>query len=183
MQRILDILIAALVLVLVSPLLLLVAVAIKLDSRGPVLFKQERVGRHFKPFRMYKFRTMVAGADRLGPGVTAGNDGRVTRVGRFIRDTKLDELPQLWNVLKGEMSLVGPRPYLEREIPEMGQQEGIILRVRPGITGIWQVTERNATGFDQRVQTDVEYVRNWSPWLDIYVLARTFLVVVEGTGS
>ena len=134
MQRILDILIAALVLVLVSPLLLLVAVAIKLDSRGPVLFKQERVGRHFKPFRIYKFRTMVAGADRLGPGVTAGNDGRVTRVGRFIRDTKLDELPQLWNVLKGEMSLVGPRPELSRYVRLFEEDYRQILKVRPGIT-------------------------------------------------
>src|SRR5881409_844980 len=134
MQRILDILIAALVLVLVSPLLLLVAVAIKLDSRGPVLFKQERVGRHFKPFRIYKFRTMVAGADRLGPGVTAGNDGRVTRVGRFIRDTKLDELPQLWNVLKGEMSLVGPRPELPSYVAEHERVYRTIWNLRPGVT-------------------------------------------------
>jgi lipopolysaccharide/colanic/teichoic acid biosynthesis glycosyltransferase len=107
----------------------------------------------------------------------------VTRIGRFLRKYSLDELPQLWNVLVGEMSLVGPRPYLEREIPEMDQKEAIILRVKPGITGIWQVTWRNSSTFEQRVQLDVEYVRAWSPWLDLYVLARTVPVVLGGTGS
>jgi len=110
-------------------------------------------------------------------------DPRVTRVGRFLRKYSLDELPQLWNVLVGDMSLVGPRPYLEREIPEMDQKEAIILRVKPGITGIWQVTERNASTFERRLHMDVEYVRSWSPWLDIYVLARTIPVVLGGTGS
>jgi lipopolysaccharide/colanic/teichoic acid biosynthesis glycosyltransferase len=95
----------------------------------------------------------------------------------------LDELPQIWSVFVGDMSLVGPRPYLEREIPEMNGQEAIILRVKPGITGIWQVTERNASSFEARVQLDVEYVRSWSPWLDLYVLARTLPVVLGGTGS
>jgi lipopolysaccharide/colanic/teichoic acid biosynthesis glycosyltransferase len=110
-------------------------------------------------------------------------DPRVTRIGRLLRKFSLDELPQVWSVFVGDMSLVGPRPYLEREIPDMDGQEAIILRVKPGITGIWQVTERNASTFDQRVLLDVEYVRSWSPWLDLYVLARTVPVVLGGTGS
>jgi len=180
------------------PLLIVLALLIKIDSRGPAFYRQTRLGQHGVRFRALKFRTMYGdGEKRLhqllerDPKRRAeyeefhklNDDPRVTHIGRVLRKYSLDELPQIWNVLVGDMSLVGPRPYLEREIPDMGQQEGIILRVRPGITGIWQVTERNSSGFDRRVQTDVEYVRNWSPWLDIYVLARTFLVVMEGTGS
>jgi lipopolysaccharide/colanic/teichoic acid biosynthesis glycosyltransferase len=110
-------------------------------------------------------------------------DPRITRVGRFLRKYSLDELPQLWNVVTGEMSLVGPRPYMEKEIPDMEQREAIVLRVRPGLTGIWQVTTRNEATFQERVTLDVQYVRNWSPWLDLYILARTVTVVVAGTGS
>jgi lipopolysaccharide/colanic/teichoic acid biosynthesis glycosyltransferase len=182
----------------VLPLLAVLALLIRLDSDGPIFYRQKRLGQHGVRFAALKFRTMFGdGEKRLqelldkDPARRAeyeefhklADDPRVTRIGRFLRKYSLDELPQIWNVFVGDMSLVGPRPYLEREIPDMGQQEGIILRVRPGITGIWQVNERNATGFDHRVQTDVEYVRNWSPWLDIYVIARTFLVVLEGTGS
>ncbi|HEX9297164.1 MAG TPA: exopolysaccharide biosynthesis polyprenyl glycosylphosphotransferase [Polyangiaceae bacterium] len=183
---------------LILPVLIVLALLIKFDSRGPVFYRQKRLGQNGVRFPALKFRTMYGdGEKRLGevlakdPKLRAEYeefhkltaDPRVTRAGRILRKYSLDELPQIWNVLLGQMSLVGPRPYLEREIPEMKQQEGIILRVKPGITGIWQVTERNASGFDHRVQMDVEYVRNWSPWLDIYVLARTFLVVIEGTGS
>jgi lipopolysaccharide/colanic/teichoic acid biosynthesis glycosyltransferase len=103
-------------------------------------------------------------------------------VGRIIRKYSLDELPQLWNVIVGDMSLVGPRPYLEREIKDMEGQEGFILRAWPGMTGLWQVSDRNAIGFSGRVRMDVHYVRNWSPWIDIYILARTFGVVIKGTG-
>jgi lipopolysaccharide/colanic/teichoic acid biosynthesis glycosyltransferase len=160
-----------------------------------VLFAQSRVGRGGRPFRMLKLRMMRDGADAEKASLAHLNgsgdarlfkipaDPRVTRAGRAIRRWSLDELPQLWNVLVGDMSLVGPRPYLEREIPEMDQKEAIILRVKPGITGIWQVTERNASTFERRLHMDVEYVRSWSPWLDIYVLARTIPVVLGGTGS
>jgi lipopolysaccharide/colanic/teichoic acid biosynthesis glycosyltransferase len=197
-KRTIDLVLTILGGIPVLPILVLIALFIRLDSSGPIFYRQKRLGQHGVRFAALKFRTMFGdGEKRLqqllekDPKRRAEyeefhklvDDPRVTRFGRFLRKYSLDELPQIWNVLVGEMSLVGPRPYLEREIPEMGQQEGIILRVRPGITGFWQVTERNATGFDQRVQTDVEYVRNWSPWLDIYVLARTFLVVIEGTGS
>jgi lipopolysaccharide/colanic/teichoic acid biosynthesis glycosyltransferase len=109
-------------------------------------------------------------------------DPRVTRIGRFLRKFSLDEFPQLLNVILGDMSLVGPRPYIERELTEMSGQEKIILRAPPGMTGMWQVSDRNATSFAQRCQIDVYYVRNWSPWLDIHILAKTFGVVIKGSG-
>lgn len=182
----------------ILPVLLVLSLLIKIDSKGPVLYFQERLGRDGTRFRAAKFRSMHGdGEARLKAVLDADprareeyeefhkltNDPRVTRIGRVIRKYSLDELPQLWNVLRGEMSLVGPRPYLEREIPDMEQQEGLILRALPGMTGMWQVSDRNSTGFASRIAMDVYYVRNWSPWLDIYVLARTFGVVVRGTGS
>jgi len=159
---------------------------------------QKRLGQDGVRFKAVKFRSMYGdGEERLTAMLNADEklrteyeqfhkltvDPRVTRIGKILRKYSLDELPQIWNVFVGDMSLVGPRPYLEREIPEMEQQEAIILRVKPGITGIWQVTGRNLSTVQERVQLDVEYVRNWSPWLDIYVLARTVPVVLGGTGS
>lgn len=181
----------------VLPFLLVIALLIKLDSKGPVLYKQKRLGKDGSYFTAYKFRTMHGdGEERLkaildsDPALRAEyeiyhklrKDPRVTRIGRFLRKFSLDEFPQLLNVLKGEMSLVGPRPYIERELTEMGGQEKIILRAPPGMTGMWQVSDRNATSFAQRVQIDVYYVRNWSPWLDIHILAKTFGVVIKGSG-
>lgn len=197
-KRLMDLTITGLGVLAVSPLLGLIALAIKLDSRGSVFYHQKRLGQDGVRFSAYKFRTMHGdGEQRLAkvlesdPKLRAEYeefhkltvDPRVTRVGRVLRKFSLDELPQLLNVMLGDMSLVGPRPYLEREIPEMEQKEAIILRVKPGITGIWQVTERNASTFERRLHMDVEYVRSWSPWLDIYVLARTIPVVLGGTGS
>jgi lipopolysaccharide/colanic/teichoic acid biosynthesis glycosyltransferase len=197
-KRIVDVVLTVLGGLLVLPILLLLAVVIRLDSRGPALYRQQRLGQDGVRFWALKFRTMHGdGEERLlgllarDPGRRAEyeqfhkltDDPRVTRLGRLLRKYSLDELPQIWNVLVGDMSLVGPRPYLDRELPEMDQQEIIVLRVKPGITGIWQVTERNATDFRHRVAMDVDYVRNWSPWLDTYVIARTFFVVVKGTGS
>src|SRR6185503_5913363 len=134
MQRAFHFLVALIGLIALAPLLLLVAIAIKLTSRGPVLFRQERVGKHLKPFYMYKFRTMVPDAEQLGPGVTVDGDARVTRIGRFLRATKLDEFPQLWNVVRGDMNLVGPRPELPRYVRLFVDDFRDILRVRPGIT-------------------------------------------------
>jgi lipopolysaccharide/colanic/teichoic acid biosynthesis glycosyltransferase len=197
-KRAMDIGITGLALLFVSPILFLVALLIRLDSRGAIFYRQKRLGQDGVRFPALKFRTMHGdGEKRLAQMLERDAklraeyeefhkltvDPRVTRVGRFLRKYSLDELPQLWNVLVGDMSLVGPRPYLEREIPEMDQKEAIILRVKPGITGIWQVTERNASTFERRLHMDVEYVRSWSPWLDIYVLARTVPVVLGGTGS
>jgi exopolysaccharide biosynthesis polyprenyl glycosylphosphotransferase len=197
-KRAMDLALTIVGLLLTWPLLMLVAIVIRLDSRGPVFHRQKRLGQDGIRFAALKFRTMFADAEsRLAeilakdPALAAEyeqfhkltNDPRVTRAGRFLRKYSLDELPQLWNVLVAEMSLVGPRPYLEREIPDMEQKEAIILRVKPGITGIWQVTWRNESTFEQRLHLDVEYVRNWSPWLDLYVLARTVPVVLGGTGT
>jgi lipopolysaccharide/colanic/teichoic acid biosynthesis glycosyltransferase len=197
-KRIMDVALTLVGGALILPLLLLLGAVIRLDSRGPVLYAQDRLGRDGRRFRALKFRTMHGdGEARLravleaDPGLRAeyeefhklSDDPRVTRVGRVLRKYSLDELPQLWNVLTGDMSLVGPRPYLEREIPHMDRREAIILRALPGMTGLWQVGDRNATRFEARVATDVQYVRNWSPWLDAWVLARTLGVVVRGTGS
>ena len=184
--------------IFVFPIILLLMILIRLDSKGSAFYSQMRMGRDGKQFRALKFRTMHGdGEARLKAVLEADPklraeyeefhklsfDPRVTRIGKVLRKYSLDELPQLLNVLFGDMSLVGPRPYLEREVPEMGHQEGIILRAMPGLTGLWQVSDRNSTGFAERLKMDVHYVRNWSPWLDLYVLARTFGVVLQGTGS
>jgi exopolysaccharide biosynthesis polyprenyl glycosylphosphotransferase len=197
-KRAMDIVLTSLGGVLLLPFLAVLALLIKLDSKGSPFYRQKRLGQDGVRFMALKFRSMYGDGEERLTAVLNGDarlraeyeqfhkladDPRVTRIGRVLRKYSLDELPQLWNVLVGDMSLVGPRPYLEREIPEMDQQEAIILRVKPGITGIWQVSGRNLSTFQERVQLDVEYVRNWSPWLDIYVLARTVPVVVGGTGS
>jgi lipopolysaccharide/colanic/teichoic acid biosynthesis glycosyltransferase len=197
-KRLTDVAFTLLGCILVVPVLTLLALLVKLDSKGPVFYRQSRLGRDGSRFLALKFRTMHGDGEKRLAEVLAqdpklraeydqfhklSRDPRVTGIGRILRKYSFDELPQLWNVLVGDMSLVGPRPYLEREIPEMNQQEKIILRATPGITGMWQVSERNATTFEERVKMDVHYVRNWSPWLDLYLLARTFGVVVAGTGS
>ena len=197
-KRLLDLTLTSVGLLLIAPVLLLIALAIKLDSRGPIFYMQRRLGQDGVRFMAFKFRTMHGDGERRLAEVLERNpalraeyeqfhklsvDPRVTRVGRLLRKYSLDELPQLLNVFWGQMSLVGPRPYLEREIGAMTGREVIVLRVKPGITGYWQVTERNASTFEHRVRLDVEYVRSWSPWLDLYVIARTIPVVVGGTGS
>jgi len=182
----------------VLPFIGLIALLIKLDSPGQVFYLQERLGRDGRFFKAVKFRTMYGdGEARLAklleqdPALREEyelyhklrNDPRVTRVGRILRKFSLDELPQLWNVLKGEMSLVGPRAYLPRELPKMAGSERIILKVHPGITGLWQVSGRNEIPFKERLELDTYYVRNWSVWLDLYILARTVWVVIFGKGA
>jgi lipopolysaccharide/colanic/teichoic acid biosynthesis glycosyltransferase len=197
-KRTMDIALTLIGGVMILPLLVFLALLLKLDSRGSVFYRQRRLGQDGVRFMALKFRTMHANAEqrlqellKTNPAMRAEyemfhkltDDPRVTRVGRVLRKYSLDELPQIWNVLMGQMSLVGPRPYLEREIPDMAHKEAIVLRVKPGVTGIWQVTTRNESTFEERVNLDVEYVRNWTPWLDLYILARTVPVVVGGTGS
>jgi Undecaprenyl-phosphate galactose phosphotransferase WbaP len=197
-KRLLDLVLTSLGLLLIAPLFALISWLIKLDSRGPIFYLQKRLGQDGVRFSAFKFRTMHGDGEQRLAEVLARDpalrveyeqfhklsvDPRVTRVGRLLRKYSLDELPQLLNVLLGQMSLVGPRPYLEREIEAMTGREAIVLRVKPGITGYWQVTERNASTFEHRVRLDVEYVRSWSPWLDLYVIARTVPVVLGGTGS
>lgn len=185
--------------VLILPLILVLLAVVFLESRGgPVFYKDERLGRDGQLFSCLKFRTMVPGAEEMLQRLLREDakareeyfeyhklrrDPRVTRVGSFLRKTSLDELPQLWNVLKGEMSLVGPRPYLSRESDEIGGTQEEILRVPPGITGLWQVDGRNHASFRERIYMDSYYVRDWSIWLDIVILVRTFRTVIFGRGA
>jgi len=197
-KRTLDLALVLLGLPFALPLLLLIALVLRLDSAGPILFSQEQLGRGGKRIRPLKFRTMEQGAEETLCHILAQDgpmaeeyrrfhklkhDPRVTRVGRFLRKTSLDELPQIFNVLKGEMSLVGPRPYLPRELSMMAGKEEVILLSRPGITGFWQVFGRNETTFRKRLQMDTYYVRNWSLGLDAFLFLRTFYVVLAAKGA
>lgn len=174
MKRLLDIVLAGTALVLLSPLLLATALAVALDSGLPVFFRQLRLGRDGRSFGMFKFRSMVVNAAAIGPFNTAADDPRITRVGRFIRRTSLDELPQLLNVLLGDMSLVGPRPDVpvQRSLYSDGDW-ALRCSVRPGITGLAQVELRSAATEEQRRELDLRYVRERSLWLDLQILART----------
>jgi exopolysaccharide biosynthesis polyprenyl glycosylphosphotransferase len=194
-KRAIDIAGAAVGLILLGPLFLLIALAIKLTSGSPIFFSQERHGRNRRRFRMYKFRTMVNQAEQLQPSLEGRNeavgpifkmkkDPRVTRLGDFLRRSSLDELPQLFNVIKGEMSLVGPRPLPVRDVSKFA--EGWLLRrfcVLPGLTGLWQVNARNTINFDDWVKQDFEYIDNWSLRLDLQILLKTVPVVLKGTGA
>jgi Undecaprenyl-phosphate galactose phosphotransferase WbaP len=197
-KRVMDLFIVVLAGIFSLPLFGLLALLIKLDSRGKVLFIQGRIGKSGRKFSMWKFRTMVCDADQVLEEHLANNrsareewlltqklryDPRVTRVGKFLRKTSLDELPQLSNVLKGEMSLVGPRPIVEEEIKMYREGYRLYRQVRPGITGLWQVSGRNDVGYEQRVRFDEYYARNWSIWLDIYILIRTIGAVLRQDGA
>jgi lipopolysaccharide/colanic/teichoic acid biosynthesis glycosyltransferase len=189
-----DVLVAATTLLLLSPLLLLVALLIRLESPGPVIFIQERVGKNGRVFRILKFRTMVAGAQDDQATVTAGCradprfikiecDPRVTRLGRILRKTSIDELPQLWNVLRGDMSLVGPRPSQPGEVEHYEPDHFTRLLVKPGVTGMWQVSGRSDLCFEDAVKLDSAYVRDWSPLLDLKILVKTVAVVLQCRGA
>jgi exopolysaccharide biosynthesis polyprenyl glycosylphosphotransferase len=181
-KRILDLAGAGLALLLASPLLLLAALAIKLDDRGPVLYRQRRVGRDGEEFDLLKLRTMIVGAEAQGAGwaVDAG-DPRITRAGRVLRRLSLDELPQLWNVVRGEMSLVGPRPTLAYQVERYTPRQRRRLEVKPGITGWAQVQGRARVPWDDRIEFDVWYVEHRSLWLDLRILARTPMALFTGT--
>ena len=179
-KRVFDLALAVPGLVLLSPLLCLIAVAIKLTSRGPVFYVQERIGRNAVPFPFIKFRTMVVGAESQGAGILClKDDPRVTRVGRFLRRFSLDEAPQLVNVVRGEMSLIGPRPGLAYQLRAYTPFERRRLTVLPGITGWAQVNGRNAIAWDQRIVRDVEYVERLSFAMDLRILCRTVRVVLD----
>jgi exopolysaccharide biosynthesis polyprenyl glycosylphosphotransferase len=188
-KRLFDILAGAAAILLAAPLLLVTAVAVKVGDGGPILFRQERIGRDGRPFTMLKFRSMVVDAEarladlqstnqRSGPLFKAANDPRITKVGRILRATSLDELPQLVNVLRGEMSLVGPRPALAPEIAQFPDELLHRHDVPPGITGLWQVEGRDTPDFGAYEESDLYYVENWSPLLDLSILARTVGVVL-----
>lgn len=192
-KRILDVGIAGIALCLSLPLLLLVAVAIKVSSRGPLLYRQVRVGQGRRPFMLLKFRTMLDGADKrlhevihlntaYGPLFKAKNDPRITFVGKWLRRSFIDEIPQLVNVLRGEMSLVGPRPCLPPEAAQMQGEAALRFLVPQGLTGPWQVNGHNDLTFDRQVVIESEYVRNWSLSKDLHILVRTIPMVVTARG-
>lgn len=193
-KRLMDITIASVLLVFFAPLMALIALLIKLDSPGPVLFKQVRVGRYGRLFTLYKFRSMRVGAEeelsRLlplneadGPLFKMRNDPRVTRVGRWLRRFSLDELPQLWNVLKGDMSLIGPRPALPHEVEQYEPWHRKRLEVPPGLTGLWQTSGRSDMPFDEMCLLDIYYAERWSPWLDAVIFFKTIPAVLFGRGA
>lgn len=174
---------AWLALMLLSPFIYLFAILIRLDSPGPVFFRQERIGKDGKPFISYKFRSMVDNATAFGLGLNvAVDDDRITRVGNFLRHTSLDEIPQLFNVLKGEMSLVGPRPTLRYQVERYNEEQRRRLLVKPGITGWAQINGRNAIPWEERIRLDVWYVDHWSLGLDLKILARTLKTVLRREG-
>jgi exopolysaccharide biosynthesis polyprenyl glycosylphosphotransferase len=194
LKRALDIVFSSLVLVILSPVLLAIALAVKLDSRGPVFYFSERIGKKGRVFRCIKFRTMVFDAEKRRAGVMHMNeregvlfkiskDPRTTRLGRFLRKYSLDELPQFFSVLRGDMSVVGPRPPLASEVREYKLSHLRRLDVTPGITGLWQVQARQDPSFDSYISLDVAYIENWNIWLDLKIIARTIGVVITGTGS
>ncbi|HYG79374.1 MAG TPA: sugar transferase, partial [Pyrinomonadaceae bacterium] len=202
LKRVFDVTVAALALVLLAPLWVLVALLIKLDSKGPVLYRQERVGMDGRIFLFLKFRTMLTGADdrahreyqrryiegrpdtnlgdSLRPVYKLHDDPRVTRTGRWLRRTSLDELPQLLNVLRGDMSVVGPRPPIPYEVEAYALWHRKRLDMKPGMTGLWQVSGRNRLSFDEMVRLDLFYIENWSLWLDLKIMLRTLPVLLRG---
>ncbi|WP_019007120.1 sugar transferase [Cohnella laeviribosi] len=194
LKRIADICGSTLLLVLLSPLFLAIAIWIKLDSKGPVFFRQQRVGKNGVPFLMIKFRSMYEEAETMkgelaaaneanGPVFKMKNDPRVTRIGKFLRKYSLDELPQLWNVLKGEMSLIGPRPPLPQEVAQYTNYHWRRMDVLPGMTGLWQVSGRSDLDFESWVDLDIYYIERWSLALEMRILLKTIPVVIKGTGA
>lgn len=190
LKRWLDIVLSAASLVVVSPLLLLIALAIRVSNGAPTLFEWYVVGENGRPFKSYKFRTMVANAEQMkrelmdrnemgGPVFKMKDDPRVTRIGRFLRKFSLDELPQLWSVFKGDMSLVGPRPPLQSEYEKFEDWQKRKLTVKPGMTSLWHVSGR-PSDFDEWLRLDFEYIDHWSLWLDFKILLKTVFFVISG---
>ena len=194
MKRAMDLVLVALLLIPASVVMAIVAVAIKLDSRGPVIYASERIGRDSRPFTMFKFRSMVVGAEAgkddilhlnevEGPVFKLRDDPRVTRVGRYIRRLSLDELPQLFNVLIGDMSLVGPRPPLASEVADYQPWQMQRLTVIGGLTGLWQISGRSDLDFDDLCRLDIEYIETWSLLLDVQILLKTIPAAVSARGA
>ncbi len=205
-KRAVDALLATAILVVVSPLMLLIALLVKRSSSGPVLFVQERLGRDGQPFKFYKFRSMAHNSDDAihrqfaamfingdKSGCAESNEGeevfklkkdpRITAIGNLLRRTSLDELPQLFNIIKGEMSLVGPRPPIAYEIENYQPWHMERLKAVPGLTGLWQVSGRSSVSFEEMVRLDVRYINEWTPMLDLKILLKTIPVVLKGTGG
>ncbi|SHI74159.1 exopolysaccharide biosynthesis polyprenyl glycosylphosphotransferase [Clostridium intestinale DSM 6191] len=187
-KRIIDIFCSIIGIICLSPLFVIIGIIIKFDSKGSIIFSQKRIGKNGKVFKMYKFRSMVVNAEELkkklvtqnemsGPMFKMKNDPRITKIGKFIRKTSIDELPQLINVLKGEMSLVGPRPSLPKEVSEFEPWMMRRLEVKPGLTCYWQISGRNNIGFNEWMRLDVKYVEKRNTWVDIKLIFKTFFVL------
>ena len=182
-KRFTDIIFSILILIITFPILLISALAIKLDSKGPVFFIQERTGLNGKPFRMYKLRGMVENALEIGPQLTQMNDPRITRVGKFLRRTSIDEIPQAFNVLKGDMSLIGPRPEIIPITTTFNQEQTKVFTFKPGITGYSQVNGRQMLTPDERIKMEVKYYSKASFWSDFVIAISTFKVVLNNKGN
>jgi exopolysaccharide biosynthesis polyprenyl glycosylphosphotransferase len=193
-RRVVDVALSASLLIVLSPVLLAIALAIRMASPGPVLFRQPRCGLHGRRFTFLKFRTMRPDADRLkamlqpfnemdGPAFKMTNDPRVFPLGGFLRRTSLDELPQLWNILHGDMSFVGPRPSVVEEVEQYEPWQRRRLSMKPGLTCLWQVSGRSELTFDEWMRLDLEYIDNWSLWLDVKIALKTVPAVLLGRGA
>jgi Undecaprenyl-phosphate galactose phosphotransferase WbaP len=197
-KRFMDISIVILASIILFPLLICIAILVKISSPGPVLYSQQRVGQNGKPFRAYKFRSMVIDADKKLQQLLAENesirkewelyqkiknDPRITGIGKFLRKTSLDEIPQFINVLRGEMSLIGPRPIVDNEIQKYGEDFHRIFSIKPGLTGLWQVSGRSDTNYAERVSYDTYYLQSWSVWLDVWIIGKTVGVILWGRGA
>ncbi|HPG41399.1 MAG TPA: sugar transferase [bacterium] len=182
-KTVLDVIFGIILLILLLPVFILIAVSIKIDSKGPVFFKQKRIGKDEKPFVIYKFRSMVNNAEKIGLGLNlCKDDFRITRVGKFLRDWSFDELPQLINIVIGDMSFIGPRPTLDYQVAAYNDIQRKRLKVKPGVTGWAQVNGRNSLTWAERIEYDVWYVDNYSLWLDLVILFRTFKVALMREG-
>lgn len=197
-KRGIDIVTSFIALVLLSPIFLITFILIKLDSKGKAIFKQERIGKNGQPIYIYKFRSMIPDADLVLEKILKedkaaraeykknkklANDPRITKIGKFIRATSIDELPQLVNIFLGDMSLVGPRPYLYREKEDMGEYYDTVIKMKPGLTGLWQVSGRSETTFAERLEQDEQYLKTRSLKTDIKILFKTFSVVLKRKGA
>lgn len=194
-KRLFDIISSLIALILTSPILICVAIAIKLESKGNIIFGHTRIGKDGVPFKVYKFRSMYENAEKIFEGFTEeqkkeyyknfklDNDPRITKVGNFIRRTSLDELPQLINIIKGDMSVVGPRPIVEKEVEKYGKYFKKVFSVNVGLTGYWQANGRSNTTYDERVEMDVYYVDNRSFWLDMKIIFKTVFSVIKKKGA
>lgn len=183
-KRAMDLAIAIPVTILTAPIMIVIAILVRRDSPGPAIFRQTRAGLHGRPFKVLKFRTMVQGAEQMGAGLAVdANDSRITKLGATLRRLSLDELPQLINVLRGEMSIVGPRPTVPSQIAHYTAEQRGRLDARPGLTGLAQVRGRATLPWSERIAIDLEYVRTWSPLGDVKIMLRTFVVLVRPTDT
>lgn len=194
-KRFFDVVLSTVALIILSPIMLIVFFAIKFDSKGKAIYSQERIGKNLKKIKIYKFRSMYINSDEIFENFTEeqkkefyknfklDNDPRITKVGSFIRKTSLDELPQLINIIKGEMSIVGPRPIVEKEIEKYNGYAEKVFSVKPGLTGYWQANGRSDTDYDERIEMDIYYLRNRSLSMDIKIIIKTFIAVIKKEGA